>query len=194
MKHFLGIALLCSVASSLSFSAQAEHNFYGILAAGYVQNEVEEYELDKASYKIGVGYELNPQWYIEAGYQALGEENASADFADIDADKAEFSGMYLSVLGKAQGEYGELFYRLGAMRIDADVESVSDLSCTPTIPSDPNIPASCRFDESLIAGVAGLGFDFYIHNSLMMRFEAEYIKGEKDYAATAAYVGLRYNF
>ncbi len=190
MRPFLIIALLCS----LSFSALAEQNFYGVLSAGYVKNEVEEYELNKASYKLGIGYELTSQWYLEAGYQALGEENADADFADIDADKAEFSALYLSILGKARGEYGELFYRLGAMRVDADVESVSSLDCEPGVAPSPTVPASCSFDEGLIAGVVGIGFDFYVHHSTMMRFEIEYIKGEKDYVATAGYIGLRYNF
>ncbi|MFC4700169.1 outer membrane beta-barrel protein [Glaciecola siphonariae] len=180
MKRYLAIALLCS----MSFSALADRNFYGILSAGYVQNEIEDYELDKASYKLGIGYEITPQWYLEAGYQGLGEESASGDPG---SDKAEFSSLYLSALGKARGQYGELFYRLGVMRVDADIESASELSCGSEV-------VACTIGDSLLAGAVGVGFDMYVHHSIMLRFEAEYIKGEQDYSANAAYIGVRYNF
>ncbi|WP_371195049.1 outer membrane beta-barrel protein [Glaciecola sp. SC05] len=190
MNRQFAIVILCL----LSFSAHAERNFYGILSAGYVQNEVQDFELDKASYKLGIGYELTPQWYLEAGFQGLGELNASDQFATADSDVAEFSGLYLAALGKARGQYGELFYRLGMMRVDANVQSISNLTC----PGDPAVasvgPAICSVDNSLLAGVFGVGFDFYIHHSTMLRFEVEYIKGEQDYTATAAYVGVRLNF
>jgi hypothetical protein len=182
MNRQLIIALLCV----LSFSANADRNFYGVLSAGYAQNEIDNYELDKASYKVSIGYELSPQWYVEAGYQALGEENASAAMALTDADIAEFSALYLSVLGKARGQYGELFYKLGAARVDTNVESVSNLVCTPG--------PVCQVDESLIAGVIGLGFDLYVHHSTMLRFEVEHMQGEQDYSANAAYIGVRLNF
>lgn len=190
MNRQIVIFVLCL----LSFAANAERNFYGILSAGYVQNELVDFELDKASYKLGIGYELNRQWYLEAGYQALGEVNASDDFATINSDVAEFSGLYLSALGKARGQYGELFYRLGVMRVDAEVQSVSNLTC----PGDPAVftvgQQICSVNDTLLAGMFGLGFDVYIHHSTMLRFEVEYIKGEQDYDATAAYVGVRLNF
>ncbi|WP_395344635.1 outer membrane beta-barrel protein [Ningiella sp. W23] len=186
MKFCFTKVIVISVCSLLvTFSVQAERSLYGIVAGGYVQNEVENYELDKASYKLGIGYEISPQWYIEGGFQSLGEENASDALPGIDSDIAEFSGLYLSALGKARGQFGELFYRVGAMRVDANIQSVDNLDCGEAL---------CRFDESLMAGVIGAGFDFYVHHTTMMRFEVEYIRGEKDYSASAFYLGLRVNF
>jgi len=183
MKRFLIIIGICL----FSNAAFAESNFYGILSAGYAQSEVDDFELDKASYKFGIGYELNRQWYIEAGYQSLGEVNAGEQAELTGSDVAEFSAVYLAALGKASGQFGELFYRAGVMRVDASVQSATALSC-------PAGPTVCRIDNSLLAGVLGLGFDFYIHHSTMLRFEVEYIKGEQDYTAAAAYLGLRLNF
>ena len=180
MKSVLSLALLCI----LSFGASAERSFYGTLSGGFVKNEIENYDMDRGSYKIGIGYELTPQWYLEAGYQALGEENAG-ESVQVGSDVAEFSGIYFSALGKARGQYGELFYRLGALRVDADVQTSDDLGCGESF---------CRIDDSLLAGVIGVGFDLYVHQTTMMRFEVEYIRGEQDYSASAAYVGVRVNF
>lgn len=189
MNRLFAILIL----SIFSFSASAERNIYGVLSAGYAQNEIDDFEFDKSSYKLGIGYELSRQWYIEAGFQSLGEQNAGEQFEQINDDVVEIAGLYLSALGKARGQYGELFYRLGVMRADAEVQSVANLSCanSPETAIENNV---CRIDDSLMAGVFGLGFDVFIHHSTMVRFEVEHIRGEQDFAASAAYIGIRLNF
>lgn len=194
MNRQFAILLFSLVACLLSFSANAQRNFYGVMSAGYAQNEIEGFELDKGSYKLGIGYELNPQWYLEAGYQALGEVNASDAFAETGKDVAEISALYLSALGKARGQFGELFYRVGVLQVNADVQSVSNLTCANSATSESTGPGVCQINDTLLAGQFGLGFDFYIHHSTMLRIEAEYIKGEQDYTASAVYLGLRLNF
>ena len=190
MKLYLLIVISIFFSSTVfSGSAHAQNNLYGTFALGLAQNEIESYELDKFSYKLGIGYQLTPQWDLEASFQGLGAENAG-DTAQQNFDVSEFYGLSVSALGKARGQYGDLYYRVGVMMVDAQVQSIGSLVCVP----DPLTPGLCSIDESVVAGVLGLGFDLRIFQSTMVRFEVEHIQGQEDYSANAAYIGVRLNF
>jgi hypothetical protein len=181
--------LLIAISVFISATAQAQSNLYGTFALGLAQNEIENYELDQFSYKVGIGYQLTPQWDLEASFQGLGAENAG-DTPQSNFDVSEFYGVSVSALGKARGEYGYLYYRLGVMMVDAQVQTIGSLVCIP----DPLTPGLCTIDESVMAGVLGLGFDLLIFQNAMVRFEVEHIQGQEDYSANAAYIGVRLNF
>ena len=190
MKLYLLIVISIFFSSTgFSGSAHAQNNLYGTFSLGLAQNEIESYELDKFSYKLGIGYQLTPQWDLEASFQGLGAENAG-DTPQQNFDVSEFYGLSVSALGKARGQYGDLYYRVGVMMVDAQVQSIGSLVCVP----DPLTPGLCSIDESVVAGVLGLGFDLRIFQSTMVRFEVEHIQGQEDYSANAAYIGVRLNF
>ncbi len=176
--------------------AHADEAFYTVVSVGYSQNELENIELDSASYKFALGYELSSSWYLEAGFQSLGEDNAGK-VPDLNGEpNTEYSALFLSFLGKAQGKYGELFYRLGALSIDTTLESIptSDACNAPLVNTARPLGDLCAFDETILAGQIGLGFDFYIHHSTIFRTEIEWVKGEQGYSAAAIYTGIRLNF
>lgn len=143
----------------VSCSAVSANTFYSVISAGYTEHEFKSLSVDASSYKLGIAYQIDPKWYLEAGFQSLGKQNKGL----------EVSGPFIAALGKATGQSGELFYRLGVIR--ADLKTTSQT-----------------------AGILGLGFDYYISTSLMIRSEIEHIQGESDYSANAVYIGLRVNF
>ncbi|MFC3120856.1 hypothetical protein [Agaribacter flavus] len=190
-----GIVIVLFFSALCISNAKADQGFYGIISLGYAQSDLVDLELDSASYKLGIGYELAPKWYLEAGFQSLGEENVG-ELPSVDGINTEYSALYLSALGKAQGAYGELFYRLGVMQVSSTIESVpSSEGCqVPQQLSTRPLGQLCAFDQSLVAGQFGLGFDFYIHHSTILRTEIEWLKGQEDYSAAAVYLGVRLNF
>nr|WP_136251756.1 outer membrane beta-barrel protein [Ningiella ruwaisensis] len=188
MNRFLFTLAIALIAVFSVSNAKADTKFYGNISAGYAYNELDEYELDKVSYKFGIGYELSSRWMLEANYQHLGELNAGDSLLEEGNSEgnqsAEFSAISISALGKARGTYGELFYRLGVARVDANLR-VRNAACPTSI---------CDFSESLMAGVVGVGFDFFAYENAMLRFEVEHLQGEEDFTTNAAYIGVRLNF
>jgi hypothetical protein len=162
---------------------------YGVVSLGYANNDIDTFETEGLSYKLGVGYELTEQWYVEGTFQGLGNED-SGTFPEFGSSTSDFYALSVSALGKARNQYGELFYRVGVAHVNAQVESVGQLVCEPNIVT----PGLCEIDEGIIAGVIGLGFDFHVFRSAMVRFEVEYINGEQGYNANAAHIGVRLNF
>lgn len=185
MKLYL-LSVLCVL---FSVNVHAENHLYSTLSIGFAQNELENYELDQVSYKVGLAYELTHQWDIEASFQGLGTEN-SGDTPQQNLDVSELHGLAVSALGRARGQFGDLYYRIGVMMVDAQVQSFSTLECTP----DPLSSGLCSVDDNLMAGIIGLGFDLFVNRRTMLRFEVEHIEGQKDYSANAAYIGVRFNF
>jgi opacity protein-like surface antigen len=174
-----------------------DDTFYGILAAGYAANDMDEASLDAFSYKVGVGYELGAQWNVEVGFQMLGEKRLEMNELTLDNGSQEISAVTLSALGKARNRHGELFYRIGIMRADVskDYLDMGDACAgTSNTLSQNNNLVLCQSSDSKIAGIVGLGFDFYIHHSTMLRLEVEHIQGQDGLSANAAYIGFRLNF
>ena len=124
LNLLLKTALLNLAALNVAYAS----DMYGVLSAGYVENETSVNELDTASYKIAIGYQVARQWYIEGGYQLLADENAG-ETPSLDEPSSELNGLYIAALGKASGDSGELFYRLGLMRADLDERFLSSQDC-----------------------------------------------------------------
>jgi hypothetical protein len=181
--------LLTALCVLFSVNSHAQNNLYSTVSIGFAQNELKHYELDQLSYKLGIAYELTSQWDIEASFHGLGTEN-SGESPQQNLDVSEFYGVAVSALGRARGQYGDLYYRVGVMMVDAQVQSFSTSVCTP----DPLNSGLCSVDDSLYAGMIGLGFDLFINHRTMLRFEVEHIEGQKEYSANAAYIGVRFNF
>ncbi|WP_297823520.1 hypothetical protein [uncultured Paraglaciecola sp.] len=116
--------------------------------------------------------------------------------------------LFLTFLGKASSPTGELFYRLGVLKTDirgqqllvgvrecefgqANVMAIADFGAATICDYDETI---CDYDESGVAGVIGLGYDYFDGARIMVRAEIEYIKGQDNLTVTTATVGLRYNF
>ena len=187
-----------------SLQTLAANNLYTVFSVGYSDLEFIQESNEGFGYKMALGYQFDPQWYVEAGYQQLihddlyfNEQPTASNFTNVQQADA----LFLSFLGKASGPTGELFYRLGVLKNDirgqqlfagatqcefgqANVLSIADFG-TATM---------CDYDESGVAGVIGLGFDYFVSARAMVRAEVEYIKGQNNLEVTIVSVGLRYNF
>lgn len=186
--------------------AQATDKMYGVFSAGFTDSEFDLSKAENASYKFAVGYQFDRQWYLELGYQQLADEDLvtvmPASLADVDAFEPGLQGdaLFAAFLGKAGNQMGELFYRVGIMRADMKGQSlISEGQCEVGVGNDFALATGenftlCSYDESNIAGVLGIGFDFFVGARSMVRLEVEHIRGENDLAINAAYLGFRYNF
>ena len=198
---FTLLVLMSSLMFSVNKAYAVEGNVYGVISLGYAQSEVDKFESDKASYKIAFGYELTPQWYLEGGFTAFGENNAGGMVSERKPESFEIAGLNLSVLGKARNGYGDLFYRIGVSRVSADVLTLATDNCSGDVrsvvtsaPTGDLVNQFCSDQNAVLAGNVGLGFDLFVQHSSMIRFELEYTKGEQNFSALGAYVGLRVNF
>lgn len=176
----IGIGALLTIAS---LNVQATEKLYGIAGAGYSEADYENAEASSENFYLALGHEFAPKWYVEAGYKRLFDEQTET--ANIKGD-----ALYLAVLGKAGSRSGELFYKLGVMRADISGFRTPEGDCEGTMTAADR----CMFDEGVIAGMAGLGFDFHVGINSMIRVEYEYIHGEKDLSANMINIGYRYNF
>ena len=171
------------MAACLCASAQATEKMYGVIGAGYTDAEFIESEADGAAFYVGLGHQFAPQWYVEGGYKRL--------FDDIEDDTgAKADALYLALLGKASGREGELYYKLGVMR--------ADVSGSYGVTSDCEYGqislGQCQYDEGVLAGLIGFGFDYHLGLNSMLRFEYEHVRGEHDLSVNTATLGFRYNF
>lgn len=169
------IGALIGVAGLTTFSAQATDKMYGVVGSGYGDGEYQQIDAGSETLYLAFGHELSPQWYVEAGFKRLFD-----DENELMALKAD--GLYLALLGKAGGRHGELFYKLGAMRTDIRGQAMTE-AC-----------ANCQFDDGIVAGMVGLGFDFHVGLNSMIRLEYEYVRGEDEFSANLFNLAFRYNF
>jgi hypothetical protein len=109
--------------------------------------------------------------------------------------------LFLTFLGKASSPTGELFYRLGVLKTDirgqqllVGVRECEFGQANVMAIADFGAATICDYDESGVAGVIGLGYDYFDGARIMVRAEIEYIKGQDNLTVTTATVGLRYNF
>ncbi|MBT0585647.1 outer membrane beta-barrel protein [Alteromonas oceanisediminis] len=165
--------------------AAATERLYGVIGAGYSQSEFRQGEQDGLSYKAAIGYQLDAQWYLEAGYQRIADGSVDVPPQSNESDALAGDALSLSVLGKAGSREGELFYRLGILR--------GDLEGYQTVTQD-GVDGLVYYNDSVVAGTVGLGFDWYVGLNSMIRFEFEHIFGEDDLKVNAATIGFRYNF
>ncbi len=191
----------------MSLHSLAADNLYTVFSVGYSDLEFTEEANKGLGYKMAFGYQFNPQWYVEAGYQQLihnklytVELPSAVDFNNNE-NLQQGDALFLAFLGKASSPIGELFYRLGVLKTDVRGQqlfagqrecefgqgSVVDISEIGTA-------TMCDYDESGIAAAIGLGFDYFVGVRTMLRFEIEYIKGQDNLTVASANLGLRYNF
>jgi len=196
----LVFSLLASNLLATQVFAQ-QHEFYTVLGAGYSESKSQLVDDKGASYRFGVGYELHRQWNLELGYQQLINEEFQTPGANNNAkDGIEAGAIYLTLLGKASAESGELFYRIGALSIDIEEQQFHSESTTCSAGQGTSLTVGdqsytqCSLDDTVIAGVIGIGYDVRISSNVLIRTEVEHIKGEDDVEFNAAYIGLRYNF
>jgi len=185
--------------------AQAEGDMYGLLGLNYADADQEEISAKGPGYSFAMGYEFHRQWFVELGYQQLIDEDADALTADNlgteDSNSATGDAIYAAVLGKAASQAGTLFYRLGVMSVKWQADSYLPegsecaLGEATEVAVHANLNATrCAVDDTLIAGVVGLGFDFVLTETVDLRLEAQHIRGEDDLQVNLLQLGLRYNF
>ena len=189
----------------LSTQASANNNLYGVVSAGFTESEFDINKVDGGSYKFALGYQFHRQWYAEFGYQLLSDQSQNALVPTSDAEVQgykpgmEGGAIFASVLGKAAGSMGELFYRVGIMKGDIKGQSLQQgtqcqLGQGQALSVGGNQYQLCAYDEGVVAGVFGLGFDFHLTSDMMLRTEVEHIRGQHNLRTNAAYIGIRYNF
>lgn len=203
-KKQIGVLVLSWM---VSVQVLAAEELYTVFSVGYSDVEFSQDSNEGFGYKMTFGYQFDPQWYVEAGYQQLIHDRLySADLpTSTDVSNAETvlqgDALFLSFLGKASSPTGELFYRLGVLKTDfrgqqlfAGVMECEFGQTNILAIADFGSATMCDYDESGIAGVIGLGFDYFIGARTMIRTEIEYIKGQDNLTVTTANIGLRYNF
>ena len=200
--YFSALLLSCYFAQ-----VGATENLYTVATVGYGKTEFNDSSVNKATYKLAVGYQFDRQWYLELGMQKLVSDSLAESLPSSDQRlqddelNLDASALFIAWLGKASGNTGELFYRLGLLKTDIQgqqsklgVQECELGSATFINNSAGDTYTYCEFDEGGVAGVIGLGFDYFITSRAMLRTEIEYIKGQNNLEVTAAYVGVRYNF
>jgi hypothetical protein len=203
-KKQIGLLVLSCM---VSLQSLAVNNIYTAFSVGYSDLAFTQESKNEFGYKMAIGYQFDPQWYVEMGYQQLVHDKLySTDLlaaADITNNKNIQQGdaLFLSFLGKASGSLGELFYRVGVLKTDirdqqllAGVSECAFGQANVLAIADIGAATLCDYDKSGVAGVIGLGFDYFVGVRTMLRTEIEYIKGQDNLAVTTISVGLRYNF
>lgn len=201
-KIFISIVLLWCYLGQ----AKATENMYAIATGGYAKTDLLDSGNSNVSYKLAVGHQFDRQWYLEVGMQKLVRDTLAEGMPDDQhmadsALKLDASALFIAWLGKASGRTGELFYRIGVLKTDIKGQQIVAGSQTCELGEGSLITSNqggnftfCQFDEGGVAGVIGLGFDYFVTSKAMLRSEIEYIKGQNNLTVSAAYIGLRYNF
>lgn len=191
----------------VSLQVLAADNLYTVFSIGYSDVEFTQESNKGFGYKMALGYQIDPQWYVEAGYQQLSHDKlyltelpTAADITNAE-NVQQGDALFLAFLGKASGRVGELFYRLGVLKTDirgqqllAGARECEFGQANVMAIADFGTATMCDYDESGVAGVIGLGFDYFVGARTMVRAEVEYIKGQDNLTVTTASIGLRYNF
>ena len=172
----LGFGIAVATLCTANVSAES----YAVVNVGYGNVDTEFDGESDVSYSAALGYQFHRQWYVEGGYISLID-------ADNDDQSLSSSGPYLAFLGKASSTDGELYYKLGIASIDIEQTFTSTDVCGES-------SEFCGYDESVIAGMAGLGFDYHLGYQSMLRVEYTYFGGKDDFSAHIVNLGFRYNF
>lgn len=182
---FLKVPILktmCAMLTIATFtlSSNAFANLYAVANAGYSDVDTDTSSESDFSYSGAIGYQFDQQWYVEGGYISL---------IDTQDDKQSLTshGAYLALLGKAGSPEGELFYKVGVASISVEETFTDATACNTEA-------AICGVDDTIVAGLVGLGFDYYVSRNAMVRTEYMYLGGQDDFSAHIVNIGFRYNF
>ncbi|APE02687.1 hypothetical protein BM526_13000 [Alteromonas mediterranea] len=177
-KLFIGSAAIAGAFCSGLVSANV--NGYAVANIGYGNVDTQIDSEADVSYSAALGYRFHRQWYVEGGYISLID-------ADTDEQSLLSKGPYLALLGKASSPKGELYYKLGVASVDIEQVSINSSACGAEA-------LACGYDDTIVAGLAGLGFDYYVGMKSMVRVEYTYFGGKDDFSAHIVNLGFRYNF
>lgn len=150
----IAVAAALVIASS-SALAQQPGKFY--IGADVASTEVDDLDLKETGYGIFLGYKVNPNIAVEAGYRRLADGKVSYydSYYDVDVEeKAKFDQTSISVIGTLPLSDGfNLFGRLGYNHIKAKYTVTA---------SDRGFSASESMSdsESKVLYGAGLSYDF----------------------------------
>jgi len=187
----LTLFLCCILFSCVS---QSIERMYGVVSTGYSDTEFSQRAEESFGYKILLGHQFHPKWYVETGYYKIADVGNEQD---MDTDFFKADGLYLGALGKASSPEGELFYRVGVARIDVAAFEPLNPEGGCKVGGAVNIApgtALCRFDKGIFAGILGIGFDLAIAEKLFVRLDGDYIRGGSGLDTGLISLGLRYNF
>lgn len=205
IKRFLAAQCMFSALFLTSVSATAQtdwfQNNYILAAPQYSDVRVQDNDDDTPGFTLALGTQIHEKWYAEIGYSVLATD---FDLAELDLNNSalqvgdsagvDASGFYAALLGKATGDTGELFYKLGVMILDYESAWIG----SPVEACAVNVPdvEVCRFrvDESSVAGMVGAGFDFFVGYNAQVRLSAEHIRTKDNIQINTLHLGLRYNF
>ena len=175
MKRFVWIVGVVFLGLSQAYAAPKN---YGLVTIAYNDFDTSGVSDKEFAYSAAFGKQIHKQWYAELGYLNL------FDFSN-DNGEATGDALYLSLLGKASGATGELFYKVGAAKVDVDIA----MQC-----GDGDASMVCSQQNSLAAGVVGLGYDYYVGLRSMVRIEYTHMSGEDSFSTNMFNIGFRYNF
>lgn len=200
----------------LSFSNEALANLYVTAGAYYSKAENASDQSGPGS-SIGIGYELNPNWSIEFGYDQLIDEDGAKPYL-IDYPKTinlgfddpyQNKGLILSALGKTQiDSTSTLFYRAGLMQSDIrqSVYSQGQQVCKGK-PSDQRSylfvdaqgatfqsATGCEYKQKSTDFMFGLGLQSDFSKQWFGRIEALHLVADKGESITAAKISIGYKF
>lgn len=167
------------------------------VGAGWSTTDINPVSKDATGWRASVGYSIHPQWDVEVGYLSLLSGKTIPSGAEHGQISLDADVYYLGLLGKAGNETGELFYRVGVgqANVASQPSEDGDIGCnggSGSIVDRTNV--YCGFDESYLAMILGLGFDYYFTDHLAIRFEGDYLFGENDTKSTKASVSLKVFF
>ena len=172
LKKQIGILVLSWIVSLQTFAAD---NLYTVFSVGYSDLEFIQDSNENFGYKMAIGYQIDPKWYFEVGYQKLIHDKLYlTELPTItevtNAENAQQAdALFLAFLGKASSQIGELFYRIGVLKTDirgqqllAGVRECKFGEANILAIESLGAATICDYDESAVAGVIGLGFDFFV--------------------------------
>jgi OmpA-like transmembrane domain. len=111
----------------------------------------------------------------------------SAIDAETDEQSLSSKGPYLALLGKASSPKGELYYKLGVASVDIEQGSINSSAGGAEA-------LAGGYEDTIVAGLAGLGFDYYVGMKSKVRVEYTYFGGKDDFSAHIVNLGFRNNF
>jgi hypothetical protein len=108
---------ICILVMSCIVSLQtlAADNVYTVFSVGYSDVEFIQDSNKSFGYKMAIGYQVDPQCYIEAGHQSLIRDKLyltelpSATDVMHSENAQQGDALFLAFLGKASSQIGELF-------------------------------------------------------------------------------------
>ncbi len=144
----------------------------------YARVDTAQTEQSGGGLNLTLGRQIHPQWDLELGLSSIIDHNSRE--SQLSAE-----GITVSLLGKATGASGMLYYRLGLSYLRYQ-QSFTVEGCQNS--------ENCAFSDGTLGGVVGLGFDTLLYPGLSLRTELVYAKAQHDLSFSQAVLGLKYYF